>query len=65
VAGGGRVGLGELRGGRGEADLESFGLAGPAFAFGFGDAAVRLSRISLSRCRWARSTRSIGQRMPR
>jgi hypothetical protein len=35
---GGQVGLGELASGGGEADLESFGFAGPAFAFGFGDA---------------------------
>src|SRR5258708_6872442 len=37
-AGGGRVGLGELVVRGGEADLESFGLAGPAFAFGLGGA---------------------------
>jgi hypothetical protein len=30
--------LGEFVFGAGEADLESFGFAGPAFAFGFGDA---------------------------
>jgi hypothetical protein len=30
--------LGEFLFGTGEADLESFGFAGPAFAFGFGDA---------------------------
>jgi hypothetical protein len=30
--------LGELAGGGIEADAESFGFAGPAFAFGFGDA---------------------------
>jgi hypothetical protein len=41
-AGGGVVGLGELAGGGGEADLESFGFAGPAFAFGFGDAGVEV-----------------------
>jgi hypothetical protein len=41
-AGGGCVGLGELAGGGGEADLESFGFAGPAFAFGFGDAGVEV-----------------------
>jgi hypothetical protein len=38
TAGGGRVGLGELVVRGGEADLESFCLAGPAFAFGLGDA---------------------------
>jgi hypothetical protein len=38
AAGFGEVGLGELVVGCGEADLESFGFAGPAFAFGFGDA---------------------------
>ena len=37
-AGGGQVGLGDFVVGGGEADLESFGFAGPAFAFGFGDA---------------------------
>src|SRR5215510_3725865 len=37
-AGGGRVGLGEFCAGGGEADLESFGFAGPAFAFCLGDA---------------------------
>ena len=36
--GGGQVGLGELVVGGGEADLESLGFAGPAFALGFGDA---------------------------
>jgi hypothetical protein len=41
-AGGGGVGLGEFAGGSGEADLESFGFAGPAFAFGFGDAGVEV-----------------------
>ena len=38
AAGGGGVGLGEFLFGTGEADLESFGFAGPAFTFGFGDA---------------------------
>jgi hypothetical protein len=38
AAGGGRVGLGELVVRGGEADLESFCLAGPAFAFGLADA---------------------------
>ena len=38
AAGCGGVGLGEFLFGTGEADLESFGFAGPAFAFGFGDA---------------------------
>ena len=37
-AGGGQVGLGEFVVGGGEADLESLGFAGPAFALGFGDA---------------------------
>jgi hypothetical protein len=37
-AGGAHVGLGDLVVGGVEADLESFGFAGPAFAFGFGDA---------------------------
>ena len=37
-AGGGQVGLGELVVGGGEADFESLGFAGPAFAHGFGDA---------------------------
>ena len=37
-AGGGQVGLGELVVGGGEADFESLGFAGPAFALGFGDA---------------------------
>ena len=32
------VGLGEFAGGGGEADAESFGFAGPAFALCFGDA---------------------------
>ena len=41
-AGGGGVGLGELAGGCGEADLESFGFSGPVFAFGFGDAGVEV-----------------------
>ena len=35
---GAAVDLGELVFGAGEADLESFGFAGPAFAVGFGDA---------------------------
>jgi hypothetical protein len=39
AAGGERSGLGDLGVGGGEADLESFGFAGPAFAFCFGDAA--------------------------
>jgi hypothetical protein len=37
LAGGG-VGLSEFLVCPGEADLESFGFAGPAFAFGLGDA---------------------------
>ena len=42
AADGGRVGLGEFLVGSGEADLESFGFAGPAFAFGFSDAGVEV-----------------------
>jgi hypothetical protein len=42
AAGGGRVGLGEFLVCPGEADLESFGFAGPAFAFGFGDAGTEI-----------------------
>jgi hypothetical protein len=38
AAGGGGVGLGELVVRGGEADLESFGFSGPAFALGLGDA---------------------------
>jgi hypothetical protein len=38
AAGGQRVELGELGGGRGEADVESFDFAGPALLAGFGDA---------------------------
>jgi hypothetical protein len=38
VAGGGGVGLGDLVVGGVEADAESFGFPGPAFAPGFGDA---------------------------
>lgn len=38
VAGRGSAGQGELVVRDGEADLESFGFAGPAFAFGLGDA---------------------------
>ena len=41
-AGGGCVGLGELAGGGGEADFDSFGFADPAFAFGLGDAGVEV-----------------------
>jgi hypothetical protein len=37
AAGGGHLGLGDLVVGGVEADLESFGFAGPPFAFGFGD----------------------------
>src|ERR1035437_116039 len=37
TAGGGDFYLGELVAGGGEADFESFGLARPAFAFGFAD----------------------------
>jgi hypothetical protein len=42
AAGGRGVGLGEFLVCPGEADLESFGFAGPAFAFGFGDAGVEV-----------------------
>ena len=38
VAAGAPVDLGEFVFGAGEADFEAFGFAGPAFAFGFGDA---------------------------
>lgn len=38
AAGGGAVGLGEFVVGGVEADFEPFGFAGPALAFGFGDA---------------------------
>jgi hypothetical protein len=38
----GRVDLGELVLGSGEADLEPFDLAEPAFALGFGDAVVQV-----------------------
>ena len=65
AAGCGEVGLGDLVVGGVEADLESFGFAGPAFAFGFGDAVLELSRISSRRGRWAGSMRSMGQRIPR
>jgi hypothetical protein len=34
----GRAGLGDFVVGSGEADLEAFGFAGPAIAFGLGDA---------------------------
>jgi len=34
--------LGELVVGAGEADLQAFGFAGPALAFGFGDAVVQV-----------------------
>ncbi|MFG1663852.1 hypothetical protein [Streptomyces sp. Y7] len=54
--------LGELVLGSGEADFKSFQLAQPAFTFGFGDAGVRLSRISARRPRRPCSGRSIEQR---
>ena len=38
----GRVDLGELVVGAGEADLQSLDFAEPAFAFGFGDAVVQV-----------------------
>ena len=38
----GRVDLGELVVGAGEADLQAFGFAGPALEFGFGDAVVQV-----------------------
>ena len=38
----GSVDLGELVVGAGEADLQSFGFAGPALAFGFSDAVVQV-----------------------
>jgi hypothetical protein len=43
------VDLGELVFGSGEADLEAFDLAEPAFALGFAMRAIRLSRISAMR----------------
>jgi hypothetical protein len=42
AAGGAHVGLGEFAVRGGEADLEAFGFAGPAFAFGLGDAGVEV-----------------------
>jgi hypothetical protein len=42
AAGGQRVELGELGGGCGEADLESFDFAEPALLAGFGDAVVQV-----------------------
>jgi hypothetical protein len=44
ATGSGQVGLGEFVVGGGEADLESFGFAGPAFALGFGDAGQEVVR---------------------
>jgi hypothetical protein len=41
-AAGGGFGLSDLAVRGGEADLESFGFAGPAFAFGFGDAGAEV-----------------------
>jgi hypothetical protein len=45
------VDLGELAGGAGEADLESFGVAGPALCSAPLIRAIRLSRISVMRGR--------------
>jgi hypothetical protein len=42
AAGGGHLGLGDFVVGGVEADLESFGFAGPAFAFGLGDAGLEV-----------------------
>jgi hypothetical protein len=42
AAGGQCVELGELGGGRGEADLESFDFTEPALLAGFGDAVVQV-----------------------
>jgi hypothetical protein len=42
ASGGDEVCLGDFVVGGGEADLESSGFAGPAFAFGFGDAGVEV-----------------------
>jgi hypothetical protein len=42
AAGGGHLGLGDFVVRGGEADLESFGFSGPAFAFGVGDAGVEV-----------------------
>jgi hypothetical protein len=55
--------LGEFVLGAGEADLQSFDLSEPAFAFGLGDAGGEVSRISVSRSRWAGSGQSIEQQM--
>ena len=57
------VDLGELVAGAGETDLESFGFAVPAFALGFGDAAIRLWWISAMRGRWAGEGQCMLQRM--
>jgi hypothetical protein len=65
AAGGGQVGLGDLVVGGGEADAESFGFAGPALAFGLGDAGEEevVADLSSRRCRRAGSMRSMGHRM--
>ena len=63
LAAGAPVDLGELVVGAGEADLEAFDLAEPAFASASAMRAKRLSRISAMRGRWAGSGQSIGQRM--
>ena len=59
------VDLGELVFGGGEADFEALGLAGPAFALGFGDPGGQVVADLLSRGRPAGSGRSSGQRTPR
>ena len=62
-AGGDLVHLGEFCAAAARLTLQAFGFAGPAFAVGFAVRAIRLSRISASRGRWAGSGRSSGQRM--
>jgi len=56
------VDLREFVVGAGEADLESFYFAEPAFAFGFGDAGGEVSRISVIRGCCAGSGQSMGHR---
>ena len=62
-ASGGGVGLGELAVGGGEADLESFCFAGPAFAFCFGDASQEVVANVGERPRWAGSILRSGHLM--
>jgi hypothetical protein len=56
------VELGELVVGAGEAELESFDLAEPAFAFGLGDAGDQVVADLLQPGPLAGSGQSIGQR---